>query len=159
MGVWDFIEDRFRKKVGLLEETVHIQGWETHVDLEHLVYFLSLFPMPKVVCSRLEKIQRDFLWSGGNLERKPHLVNWKIVCSKKKRVGLGVRNLSKINQALLCKWNWRFSIDREPIWRIVSNFKFGEMVGRWTTSDIRGGFSTGLWKEIKKTGLPYPKRC
>ena len=32
----------------------------------------------------------------------------------------------------------------------MSNFKFGEMVGGWTTSDIRGGFSTGLWKEIKK---------
>ena len=36
--------------------------------------------------------------------------------------------------------------------------KFGEMVGGWTTSDIKGGLGTGLWKEIKKkTRLTYPK--
>ena len=51
------------------------------------IYFLSLFRMPKLVCSRLEKIQIDFLWGGGNLERKPHLVNWKTVCSKKNKRG------------------------------------------------------------------------
>ena len=39
------------------------------------IYFLSLFRMPKIVCARLEKIRRDFLWGGGNLDRKPHLVN------------------------------------------------------------------------------------
>ena len=31
--------------------------------------------------------------------------------------------------------------------------KFGEMVGGWTTSDIKGGLGTGLWKEIKKKKL------
>ena len=85
--------------------------------------------MPKDVCSRLEKFQRDFLIGGENLDRKQHLINWKTVCSEKKRGGLGVRNLSKMNQALLCKWNWQFSNDREPLWRNVINIKFGEMVG------------------------------
>ena len=60
-----------------------------------------------IVCSRLEKIQRDFLWGGGNLEKKPHLVNWKTVCLQKSSGGLGVRNLSKMNIALFCKWCWR----------------------------------------------------
>ena len=58
-----------------------------------------MFKMSKLVCSRLEKIQRDFLWGGGNLEWKPHLVNWKTVCFEKYKGGLGVRNLSKLNQA------------------------------------------------------------
>ncbi|RVW47166.1 hypothetical protein CK203_070193 [Vitis vinifera] len=31
---------------------------------------------------RLEQIQRDFLWGGGNLEQKPHLVRWELVCLK-----------------------------------------------------------------------------
>ena len=56
-----------------------------------------------VVRLRLEKIQRDFLWGGGGLEKKPHLVKWSIVCSDKKRGGLGVRCLSKLNRALLGK--------------------------------------------------------
>ena len=38
-----------------------------------------------MVCERLERIQREFLWGGGNLEKKPHLVNWKIVCTEKKK--------------------------------------------------------------------------
>ena len=43
--------------------------------------------MPRVVKLRLEKIQRDFFWGGGALEKRPHLVKWAIVClDKKKRV-------------------------------------------------------------------------
>ena len=55
------------------------------------IYLLSLFRMPKGVKSRLEKIQRDFLWGGGNLDRKIHLINWGIVCSSKENKGLGIR--------------------------------------------------------------------
>ena len=68
---------------------------------------------------RLERIQRDFLWGGGNLDKKPHPVKWSTVCTYKKKGGLSVRSLSKLNKALLCKWNWRFSNERE--------ISFGEM--------------------------------
>ncbi|KAL6343505.1 hypothetical protein AAG906_024870 [Vitis piasezkii] len=37
---------------------------------------------------RLEKIQRDFLWGGGVLEKKPHLVNWSSVCADMRQRGL-----------------------------------------------------------------------
>ena len=49
---------------------------------------------------RLEKIQRDFLWSGGALVQKPHLVRWNLICLDKKKCGLGVRNLALIISAL-----------------------------------------------------------
>ena len=39
------------------------------------IYQMSLFRMPMIVARRLEKVQRDFLWGGGNSERKAHLVN------------------------------------------------------------------------------------
>ena len=57
------------------------------------IYFMSLFCVPMVVRLRLEQIQRYFLWGGGALEHKPHLVKWPIVCRHKKREGLGVKNL------------------------------------------------------------------
>ena len=57
--------------------------------------------------TRLEKIQREFLWGGGSLEKKPHLVNWKTVCIEKKKGGLGLHRFSILNKALLCKWCWR----------------------------------------------------
>ncbi|RVX16803.1 Protein S-acyltransferase 10 [Vitis vinifera] len=40
------------------------------------IYFMSMLSMPRKVRPRLERIQRDFLWGGGALERKLHLVRW-----------------------------------------------------------------------------------
>ena len=39
------------------------------------ICLLSLIRLPKSIKCRLEKIQRDFLWEGGSLDRKIHLVN------------------------------------------------------------------------------------
>ena len=74
---------------------------------------MSLLFLPSSVRRRLEKIQRDFLWGGGNLERKPHLVRWELVCLSKTKGGLGVKCLSILNKALLAKWNWHFVNERE----------------------------------------------
>ena len=58
---------------------------------------MSLFRLPNGVKVRLEKIQRDFLWGGGNLEKKFHLVNRNTVCSSEERGGLCIRDLSLVN--------------------------------------------------------------
>ena len=52
---------------------------------------------------RLKQIQKDFLWGGGALEQKPHLVRWAIINSNKNKGGLGVKHLSTLNRALSCK--------------------------------------------------------
>ena len=108
------------------------------------IYFLSLFRMPKLVCERLERIQKEFLWGGDNLEKKPNLVNRKTVCTEKKKGSLRVRILSLFNKALFCKWSWQFANEIHALWRLVVNRKFGEVEGGWSTSNIRGGFGTGL---------------
>ena len=68
------------------------------------IYIMSLFQLSKGAKKRLEEIQRDFLWEGGNSGRKPHLVNWKIVCVGKEEDDLGIRSLSTMDKALLGKW-------------------------------------------------------
>ncbi|KAL6333963.1 hypothetical protein AAG906_000014 [Vitis piasezkii] len=67
--IWDGVEERF-------------EGGDSYSStLSNLpTYLMSLLCIPSLVRRRLEKIQRDFLWSGGNLERKPHLVRWELVC-------------------------------------------------------------------------------
>ena len=75
-----------------LETTVYLQGGRITLIKSMLasmpLYQLSLFRMPKIVARRLEKLQRDFLWGGGNMERKAHLVNWEWCVRVRRRGGL-----------------------------------------------------------------------
>ena len=52
------------------------------------------------MCTRLEKIQRDFLWDSGALEKKLHLVNWSSVSANMRQGRLGIRNLVALNNAI-----------------------------------------------------------
>ncbi|RVX20087.1 Transposon TX1 uncharacterized 149 kDa protein [Vitis vinifera] len=63
VAVWDGVEERFRRRLAM---------WRR-----------------QKVRLRLEKIQRDFLWGGGTLAHKPHLVRWNLVCLEKRKGGLG----------------------------------------------------------------------
>ena len=114
------------------------------------IYYLSLFRMPQKVCARLERIQRQFLWGGSNLEKKPHLVSWATICTEKRKGGLWLRSFSKLNKALLCKWSWWFVNEINSHWRKVICSKFGETTRGWHTCDFRGSFGISLWKEIRK---------
>ena len=114
------------------------------------IYFLSLFVISQKVYARLEKIQRNFLWGGGVLEKKPHLVNWSLVCIDMKERGLGIRGLVALNKALLGKWSWRFAAERESFWKQVMINKFGLEEEGWCSRVARGGYSVGVWKAIRK---------
>ena len=60
------------------------------------------------------------------MDKKPHLVMWSMVCANKMNGGLGVRDLSILNRALLCKWIWHFANEKNALWRNVICWKFGE---------------------------------
>ncbi|RVW81071.1 hypothetical protein CK203_045398 [Vitis vinifera] len=54
--------------------------------------------------------------------------------------------LSILNKALLCKWSWRFAIEREAFWNQVIRGKYGEEQGGWCSKEARGV----LWKSLRK---------
>ena len=112
-----------------MEETIHFERGKTCANQKHLsnmpIYMMSLFRMPKSVKSRLEKIQRGFLWGGDSIVRKIHLVSWNFVSQGKEKGGLGIRRLDLLNRALLGKWAWRFAVEENSIWRSFINTKYG----------------------------------
>ena len=103
--VWDGVEERFRKRLAMWKRQYISKGeklaliWSTLSSMP--IYFMSLFYFPIKVRLRLEKIQRDFLWSRETLVQRSHLVRWNLVCLERKKGGLGVRNLALMNKTLL----------------------------------------------------------
>ncbi|RVW80668.1 Transposon TX1 uncharacterized 149 kDa protein [Vitis vinifera] len=65
----------------------------------------------------------------------------------------GGKNLALMNKALLGKWNWRFAIEREVLWKKVISHKYGVEEGGWCTRAERGRHGVGLWKAIRKEWL------
>ncbi|RVW34350.1 Transposon TX1 uncharacterized 149 kDa protein [Vitis vinifera] len=153
-SVWDGVEERVRRRLALWKRQFISKGGRITLIKSTLasipIYQMSFFRMPKIVVRRLEKLQRDFLWGGGNMERKVHLVKWEIVCGDKGRGGLGLRKLGLLNKALLGKWIWRFACDRENLWKQVILAKFGQEEYGWRSKKPNGAFGVGLWKEIMK---------
>ena len=77
------------------------------------------------------------------------------MCLEKSKGGIGLKSFSKLNKALLCKWSWRFANDQNALWRKAIYCKFGESTGGWHTRDLKGGYGTSLWKEIRKEWLVF----
>ena len=79
VAVWDGVEERLRKRLSFWKRQYISKGGRLTLIRSTLssmsIYCMSLFHMPRCVSLRLERIQRDFLWGGGALERKPHLVD------------------------------------------------------------------------------------
>ena len=117
--VWDEVEERFHRRLATWKRQYISKGGRTTLirsTLSNLlIYLMSLLCMLSSIRQRLELIQKDFLWGGGNLEQKPHLVIWELVCLSKKKGSLGIKSLSTLTKALLCKWNWWFANEREAM--------------------------------------------
>ena len=82
ISMWDGVEERVRRRLALWKHQYISKGGRITLIKSTMasmpIYQMSLFRMPKVVARRLEKLQRDLVWGGGNLERKAHLVNWEV---------------------------------------------------------------------------------
>ena len=127
--MWDGVEERVRRRLALWKRQYISKGGRVTLIKSTLasmpIYQMSIFKMPKMVARRLEKVQRDFLWGGGNMEGKTHLVNWEVVCTDKVKGGLGIRKITLLNKALLGKWIWRYACDKDNLWKQVIKAKYG----------------------------------
>ncbi|RVW80770.1 putative ribonuclease H protein [Vitis vinifera] len=120
ISFWDPVIDRVSRRLDGWKKGFFItRGGGTLIlsCLSHIPsYFLSLFKIPASIASRIEKMQRDFLWSRYKEGKKDHLINWGQVCGLKEFGGSGFGKISLWNHALLGKWLWRFP--KERFWEL-----------------------------------------
>ena len=109
LTIWDDVEECFRKKLALWKRQYISKGGRITLIKSTLsslpLYLMSILSLPRMVKLRLDQIQRNFLWGGGAIAQKPHLVKWDTICLERRNGGLEVKNLSIMNKALLCKWS------------------------------------------------------
>ncbi|RVW60294.1 putative ribonuclease H protein [Vitis vinifera] len=79
-GFWDPVIERISRRLdGWQKAYLSFGGRITLIQscLTHMpCYFLSLFKIPASVAAKIERMQRDFLWSGVGEGKRDHLVNW-----------------------------------------------------------------------------------
>jgi hypothetical protein len=83
-------------------------------------------------------------------EFKFHTISWSKVCSLISERGLRVQNLLLFNCALLGKWRWRFVHERDALWRIVVDTKYGSSWGGCYSYEVHGLYGVALWKNIRR---------
>ncbi|KAK2665233.1 hypothetical protein Ddye_003807 [Dipteronia dyeriana] len=68
---------------------------------------------------------QDFFWGDGAVKKKIHLVNWDLMCKRKKSGGLGIGRMIDKYNSLLAKWVWCYGYEIDSLWKKVLCAKYG----------------------------------
>uniref|UniRef100_A0A2N9J763 CCHC-type domain-containing protein n=1 Tax=Fagus sylvatica TaxID=28930 RepID=A0A2N9J763_FAGSY len=79
-------------------------------------YYMQNVALPSKICTKLDKINRDFLWGSTVEKKKMHMVSWDKVCRPRNLGGLGLYATKSRNIALLAKLNWRVMEESDSLW-------------------------------------------
>lgn len=111
------------------------------------IYLLSFFRIPKKVVHKIVSIQRNFLWGGHQEASKIPWVKWDTICLPKNKGGLGIKDLSKFNEALLGKWGWQLANNHNQPWSRILLSKYGGW--KKLISGGRRNFTSQWWQDLK----------
>ena len=97
---------------------------------------LFVFKIPAPVAAKIERLQRNFLWSGIGEGKRDHLVSWDVVCNPKVKRGLGFGKIFIRNLALLGKWLWRYLREGSALWHQVILSIYGSHSNGWDANTL-----------------------
>jgi hypothetical protein len=116
------------------------------------IYHMLVFLLPNTTLKRMEKSRRKFFWQRGQLKKKYHLVRWGKICKSKKKGGLGIKNLRKVNISLLCKWWWMLEKE-EGLWQEIIRMKYVKQTPICLIPNRIN--DSALWKDLLKIMYIY----
>lgn len=108
LRTWDPLLEKMNSKLATWKgRSLSIGGRLTLIkaSLSNLpMYNMSLYPIPMGIIEKINKIQRQFLWSGEIDKKGMALIRWELIQLPKRFGGLNVSNIFSRNLGLLCKW-------------------------------------------------------
>jgi hypothetical protein len=84
-------------------------------------YSMSIFLLPKELCKEINSIMQRFWWGHKENKNKIHWMSWEKLGRPKTQRGMGFRDLTSFNKALLAKQGWR--LIQYPDNLVSKNFK------------------------------------
>ena len=148
--------DRLKQKVWK-----RLQGWEgkllsqagREVHIKSVIqaiptFIMSCFKLPTTLCHEIETLIRKFWWGQRGERRKVHWVKWGDLCQDKGQGGIGFKDLTMFNEAMLAKLAWRLLHDDKSFFYRVFKARF---FPRETILEAKDSSSASYaWKSILK---------
>ncbi|CAN1128636.1 Putative ribonuclease H protein At1g65750 [Linum perenne] len=111
-------------------------------------YLMSVFFLSSGITKKMDSIARNFFWSGDASKRSIHWSNGETFCLSKLEGGLGFRNFTDFNLALLAKQGWRLLKNPKALWvRLLKSLYFPK---RDFLSAKKGARPSWIWASIFK---------
>lgn len=108
---WKRVENWMNKNLCKAEKLVMIK-----VVLKKLPpHLMSYLKLPAFVIKQFSRTISSFRWDSKNNSHKLHWVSWQDMCKSKPEGGLGIRDFTLFNQALLASQCWKIITNPESL--------------------------------------------
>jgi hypothetical protein len=159
--VFSYILDRVGKKLkGWKEKNLSFAGRATLIKAVAQAiptYLMSIYLIPKGLCHKMESMISNFWWGSNVDSKKIHWTSWEKSCKQKQEGGMGFRNLTTFNQALLAKQGWRLMTDPQSLVATVLKAKYyPQQTFLKAKHNYRPSYS---WLSIQKASHILKKGC
>ena len=108
-------------------------------------FAMGCFKLPIGLCKDIEMLIRKFWWGQRGERRKIHWKNWETLCKLKIEGGLGFKDLTKFNDAMLAKQVWWLSHDTSSLFYGVFKVRY---FPNGTIFDAKQKAGSYAWKSI-----------
>lgn len=101
---------------------------------------LVVFPMPKKLTYKLDRIQRNFWWNKNHEGKGFFPKKWDVVAKPKALGGLNIKKTADLNNALLTKLAWRMLTEKDAEWVKILSSKYYP-----NNNPLHAGNAEGSW--------------